>query len=81
MMLGEIETAKAEYEEALQVCQRMRFRPEIALIRLDMAEMLLDEGEQSEAQAHLDFAITEFREMKMQPALERALKRKGLLTA
>jgi len=30
---------------------------------------------------HLDFAIAEFREMKMQPALERALRHKGLLRA
>ncbi len=27
---------------------------------------------------HLDLAISEFREMKMQPALERALKRKDI---
>ena len=30
---------------------------------------------------HLDFAIKEFREMKMQPSLERALKHKELLKA
>jgi hypothetical protein len=30
---------------------------------------------------HLDFAIAEFRDMKMQPALERALGRRGLLKA
>ena len=35
----------------------------------------------AEAQAHLDFAIEEFRAMKMQPALERALRHKGLLHA
>jgi hypothetical protein len=30
---------------------------------------------------HLDSAIAEFRDMKMQPALERALGRRGLLKA
>jgi len=30
---------------------------------------------------HLDFAINEFREMKMQPSLERALKHKEILGA
>ncbi len=30
---------------------------------------------------HLDFAIAEFQAMKMQPALERALGRRGLLKA
>jgi hypothetical protein len=29
----------------------------------------------------LDFAIKEFQEMKMQPSLERALKRKEILNA
>ena len=28
---------------------------------------------------HLDFAISEFRDMKMQPSLERALKHKEIL--
>jgi hypothetical protein len=48
-----------------------------------MAELLLDgnEDERAEAQRHLDFAISELREMKMQPWLERALKHKGLLKA
>lgn len=44
----------------------------------------LPEGEgelRREAMEHLDFAITEFQEMKMRPYLERALRHKGLLTA
>jgi hypothetical protein len=40
-------------------------------------------GEQQRAEAlgHLGFAIEEFRAMKMQPSLERALRHKGLRTA
>ena len=30
---------------------------------------------------HMDFAINEFREMKMQPSLERALRHKEILGA
>jgi len=30
---------------------------------------------------HLDFSINEFREMKMQPSLERALRHKEILGA
>jgi len=30
---------------------------------------------------HLDFAINEFRDMKMQPSLEQALKHKEILGA
>ena len=35
----------------------------------------------NEALEHLDFAIAEFRDMKMQPALERALRHKDILKA
>lgn len=52
----------------------MRFRPEIALTRFQLAELILDlyPKERDEAKEHLDFAIDEFREMKMQPSLEKA---------
>jgi len=45
--------------------------------------MLLEHypDEKSEALAHLDFAIKEFREMKMQPYLEQALRHKQILGA
>ncbi|MFC1947688.1 hypothetical protein ACFLXY_07205 [Chloroflexota bacterium] len=50
---------------------------------LNSAELLLDyyPKEKTEALEHLDFAIKEFREMKMQPSLERALRRKDILKA
>jgi hypothetical protein len=59
------------------------------LIRLGLAELALDEaltptlsqGEREEALGHLHFAIEGFRAMKMQPALERALRHKELLKA
>ncbi|HEY96173.1 MAG TPA: hypothetical protein G4O15_14690, partial [Dehalococcoidia bacterium] len=59
------------------------FRPDLALSRLELAELLLDHypDEKAEAIEHLDFAIKEFREMKMQPSLERALRRKDILKA
>ena len=61
----------------------MRFRPEAALIRLQLAELLLEHTpqERTEAQEHLDLAIAEFRDMKMQPSLERALRHKEILKA
>jgi uncharacterized protein (DUF924 family) len=36
---------------------------------------------QAEALEHLDFAIKEFRKMKMKPSLERALRHKDILKA
>ena len=48
-----------------------------------LAELLLDHypDERAEAVEHLDFAIREFQDMKMQPSLERALRHRELLKA
>jgi hypothetical protein len=82
-LLGEREKARAYYQQALEGCAAIGFRPEIAITHLELAELLLDGSpdEQDEAGEHLDFAIEEFRAMKMQPSLERALSHKGLLHA
>ncbi len=52
----------------------MRFRPELALSRFNLAELQIEHfpDERNEALEHLDFAIDEFTEMKMQPSLEKA---------
>jgi DNA-binding NarL/FixJ family response regulator len=57
----------------------MRFRPEVALTRLALAELILDHypRERAEAFEHLELCLPEFREMKMQPSL---LKAEELLT-
>jgi hypothetical protein len=75
--------ARNHFDGALAICERVGFRPDIALIRLDLAELLLEHypDERDAAIEHLDFAISEFRDMKMQPALERALRHRGLLKA
>ncbi|MSQ15848.1 MAG: tetratricopeptide repeat protein, partial [Dehalococcoidia bacterium] len=82
-LLGEPEKARSYYQQALEVCAKIRFRPEIALTRLQLAELLLEHypDQRTDALQHLDFAIAEFTEMKMQPSLERALRHKGLLKA
>jgi tetratricopeptide (TPR) repeat protein len=81
--LGHQSEARAHYEEAWQFCESIRHRPELALSRLGLAEVLLEHypDERAAAIKHLDFAIAEFRDMKMQPALERALGHRGLLKA
>jgi tetratricopeptide (TPR) repeat protein len=83
VLLERYDEAKEHYKEAIRVCTEIRFRPELALSRLGLAEVLLDHypEEKAEALEHLDFAIKEFREMKMQPSLERALRRKDILKA
>ncbi|HTE86925.1 MAG TPA: AAA family ATPase [Dehalococcoidia bacterium] len=80
-LLGDRGPALAHFRRALEVSTRIGHRPEIALARLLIAELLLDEDREStvdgdhshsEALEHLEFAIAELREMKMQPSLERA---------
>jgi tetratricopeptide (TPR) repeat protein len=75
-LLGKPEEARKYYDEALKVTSEMRFRPELALTRLQLAELLLEHypDEKADALEHLDFAIKEFREMKMQPSLDRGSK-------
>ena len=59
----------------------IRFRPEIALTRLQIAELLVENypSQRDEAMEHLDLAIAEFEDMKMLPSLGRAfvLKKKA----
>jgi tetratricopeptide (TPR) repeat protein len=83
VLLGRPDEARKHYQEAIKVCTEMRFRPELALTRLQLAELLLEHypDEKKEALDYLDFAIKEFQDMKMQPSLERALRHKEILKA
>jgi tetratricopeptide (TPR) repeat protein len=81
--VGRPDDARKYYQEAIKVCTEIKFRPELALTRLQLAELLLEHypKERAEALEHLDFAIKEFQDMKMQPSLERALRHKDILKA
>ncbi|MEE8322541.1 MAG: hypothetical protein V3R57_02820 [Candidatus Bathyarchaeia archaeon] len=86
VLRGDRTAARANYDRALDWTTKIQYRPEVALIRFELAKLLLSEAKdargshsaalRSEAQAHLDFAISELEAMKMQPALERALRHK-----
>jgi hypothetical protein len=82
-LLGRNEDARKHYQKAITDCTEMKFRPELALTHLQLAELLLEHypKERTEALGHLDFAIKEFQNMKMQPSLERALRHKDILKA
>jgi ATP/maltotriose-dependent transcriptional regulator MalT len=76
VLRGDREAARNYYEQALESAGKIRFRPELALTHLRLAELLVELASErllSEALAHLDTAIPELRTMKMQPALDRAL--------
>jgi hypothetical protein len=72
-MLDELDEAKTYYQDALEVVTNMRFRPEIALTRFQLAEQQLEHypDERSEAIEQLSYAIDEFKEMKTQPSVEK----------
>ena len=82
-LLGGPGQARDWYQQAIDACTKLRHRPELALTRFELAELLLDHypDEKDEAFGHLDFAIAEFGEMKMQPSLEDALALHERLTA
>jgi DNA-binding CsgD family transcriptional regulator len=76
VLLGDRAAARGYYAQALVAAGKIRFRPELALTHLSLGELLLEEADDApppEALEHLDLAIPELRDMKMQPALERAL--------
>jgi DNA-binding CsgD family transcriptional regulator len=72
----EAAVARDAYEKAFAVCEQIRFRPELALVRLDLAELLLNSypSERAAAVEHLRVATAEFEAMHMQPSLQRALE-------
>jgi ATP/maltotriose-dependent transcriptional regulator MalT len=76
VLCGDRGAARNYYERALEAAGKIRFRPEIALTHLRLAELLVAEAQEpgiSEAIEHLDTAIPELRAMNMEPALERAV--------
>jgi DNA-binding CsgD family transcriptional regulator len=82
-LAGDRTAARAYYLQALEAAGRIRFRPELALTHLRLAELLVegeDDHAQSEALEHLDVAIPELQDMHMQPGLERGLALREKLT-
>jgi DNA-binding CsgD family transcriptional regulator len=72
-LVDERAAARVYYTQALAAAEKIRFRPEMALARLGLAELLLEQGDESHALEHLDIVIPELRDMKMQPGLDRGL--------
>jgi DNA-binding CsgD family transcriptional regulator len=79
LLLGRPVQAREAYEQALAVCEKVRFRPELALVRLDLAELILSSypSEHARAVDHLRIATAEFEAMHMRPSLERAVEISG----
>jgi tetratricopeptide (TPR) repeat protein len=65
VLLGERRAAGAYYAQALDAAGKIRFRPELALTHLRLAELLADEGDSAAALQHVDGAIPELQNMNM----------------
>src|SRR5207248_9208415 len=74
VLLARPAQARDFYALAIGICEKVRFRPVLALTRLDLAELLLAHypDEHNEALEHLAFSMIEFSAMHMQPYLARA---------
>jgi DNA-binding NarL/FixJ family response regulator len=80
-LLGDTRAARGYFEQALSVARGIDFRPEVALASLGLAEVLAsDPSDGARTQELSTFAIDELRDMHMQPALERALRRQARVT-
>jgi tetratricopeptide (TPR) repeat protein len=76
-LVGNRSGARAYYLQALESAGKIRFRPELALTHLRLAELLLEEVDDAERKGaldQLDLAVPELRDMHMQPSLERGIR-------
>jgi DNA-binding CsgD family transcriptional regulator len=78
-LLGQNNRAHAYYLEAIEVCERVGFRPEAGIARLHLSELLLKLRPQDKVAAndYLDNAISEFESLGMKPFLEEAAQLRG----
>ena len=77
-LLGDFDAARRHLLTALDFARRIEDRREIAFVRLALAGLLFEHfsDERTEASEHLNIAIREFRDMKVQTALEDAMRLK-----
>ncbi len=74
-LVGNRAAARAYYLQALESAGKIRFRPELALTHLSLAELLVQESDKTrrlEGLERLSIALPELRDMHMLPALQRA---------
>ena len=78
-LLGDRKGARTYYASALAATARVHHRPEVALTRLRLAELLLEGSrtERIEAKRFLELAIPELEAMRMSPFLKRARSLQG----
>ena len=82
--MGNLDQASTHFEEAVALCRKAGFRPELAWTCCDYAETLKArdaEGDQAKAVALLDESLAISSELGMRPLMERVLSRREILKA
>ena len=75
VLLGDPSAARSHFEDGLAVAQKLGVRPEVAIVRQDLARLLFEHfpDERAAAAEHLNFATQEAQAMKINPLLEECL--------
>jgi class 3 adenylate cyclase len=75
LLLGDPSAARSHFEDGLAVAQKLGVRPEVAIVRQDLARLLFEHfpNERAAAAEHVNFATTEAQAMKIKPLLEECL--------
>jgi class 3 adenylate cyclase len=74
-LLGDVDAAQRHLEDGLATAQKLGMRPEVALVRLELARLLFEHFPAARAAAveHLTIATREAQAMKMKPLLDECL--------
>ena len=82
--MGNLDKAAEHFEDALALCRKVGYRPELAWTCCDYADLLLQrsgDGDRAKAMSLLDEALAISRELGMRPLMERVLSRREILGA
>jgi hypothetical protein len=71
-LIGDHRRARAYAQQGLELAVKAQFRPEQALLRLQLAELEASDGRRDDAHRLLEQTIAELESMHMWPGFERA---------
>ena len=82
--IGNLDDAKAHFEDSLTFCRKAGYQPELAWTCCDYADFLQErngEGDRVKSASLLDESLTIAGQLNMRPLMERVLSRREILKA
>ena len=82
--MGSLDQATGHFEDALALCRKAGYRPELAWTCCDYADMLPERngnGDRVKAMSLFDESLAISSELGMRPLMERVLSRREILRA